>query len=39
VGALLAAHWSAHAFFTAVAVSIMIGAVACMMMPPGRAKA
>jgi AAHS family 4-hydroxybenzoate transporter-like MFS transporter len=38
VGALVAAHWSVHTIFTAVAASIMIGAVACMLMPSGRAK-
>jgi len=38
VGSLLAAHWSVHTIFTAVGASIVIGAIACMLMPSSRAK-
>jgi AAHS family 4-hydroxybenzoate transporter-like MFS transporter len=38
VGTLLAAHWSVHTIFTVVGASILIGAVACMLMPSSRTK-
>jgi AAHS family 4-hydroxybenzoate transporter-like MFS transporter len=38
VGALLSAHWSVHVIFTTLGASIVIGAVACMLIPSERAK-
>jgi AAHS family 4-hydroxybenzoate transporter-like MFS transporter len=38
VGSLLAAHWSVHVIFTTVGASIVIGAIACALMPSSRAK-
>jgi MFS transporter, AAHS family, 4-hydroxybenzoate transporter len=38
VGSLLAAHWSVHVIFTVVGASIVIGAIACVLMPSSRAK-
>lgn len=38
VGTLVGAHWGVQTIFTAVAASILIGAVACLLMPRSKAQ-